>query len=171
MTANNTYTFSDKWSSRIESGGFTNIPNILIKNQSKLGITDPEMVVIMCLALYKWDRRLPYPSVSTLSEHTGKTPGAIRNNVRSLEKKGLIKRVYRDNQSNQYDLRPLVKVLESYTQPIKKITSVRHKFDTRPYQNINTKEYATNNTKERRHREYSGKLTHISESLKRHQQT
>ncbi len=171
MTTKNTYAFSDKWSSRLETGGFTNIPNVLIKNQSKLGITDPEMVVIVSLASYKWDQRLPYPSIPTLSKHIGKTPGAIRNNIRTLEKKGYIKRVYRDNQSNQYDLRPLIKVLESYTQPIKKIVSTRHKSSTPPYQDINTKEDAANNTKERRTRGYSGKLTHISESLKRYQPT
>lgn len=165
MTANNTYTFSNKWSYQLQSDGYTPIPNTLIKNQAKLGITDAEMVVIMSLASFKWDRQMPYPSVATLCSFTGKTSGAIRNILRNLDRKGLVKRVYRENQTNKYDLSPLIKLLNSYAQPIKKSIHRSDKSDIPPYQQIDTKEYAANNTKTRKRREFSGKPVPLGELL------
>lgn len=167
MTTNKTHTFSDKWSYRLQSDGFTAIPNTLIKNQARLGITDPEMVVIVSLASFKWNRQMPYPSVATLSGFTGKTTGAVRNNLRNLEKKGLIKRIYRENQTNKYDLSPLINVLDSYAQTIKKSTLPSRKFSTAPYQKNDTKEYAANNTKTRTRRRFSGKPIPLGELLSR----
>ena len=167
MTTSNTYTFSDKWSPQLQSDGFTAIPNTLIKNQSKLRITDPEMVVIVSLLSFKWSRQMPYPSVATLSSFTGKTAGAVRGNLRNLEKKGLIKRVYRESQTNKYDLSPLVKALDSYTQAIKKSTHPSRKLNTSPYQRNNTKEYAANNTKTRTRSGFGGKPVSIGELLNR----
>lgn len=165
MTVNNDYNFSSRWSHRLATDGFTALPNILIRNQGKLGITDPEMVVLISLASFKWDRQMPYPSVATLSSYSGKSIGAVRNNLRSLSTKGLIKRVYRDNQTSKYDLRPLIKVLESYTQPINKSTHPHQKSDTPARLKIDTKEDSFNNTKERRHRTGGGKLTIIGKLL------
>lgn len=167
MTTSSTYAFSDKWSRRLQSDGFTTIPNSLIKNQARLGITDPEMVVIVSLASFKWSRQMPYPSVATLSSFTGKTTGAVRNNLRNLEKKGLIKRIYRESKTSKYDLSPLIKALDSYAQPIKKLTPPGHSFSTLLYQKNDTKEYAANNTKTRIRSRFSGKPVPIGELLNR----
>lgn len=167
MTTNNTHTFSDKWSYRLQSDGFTAIPNTLIRNQARLGITDPEMVIIVSLVSFKWNRQMPYPSVATLSSFTGKTTGAVRNNLRNLEKKGLIKRIYRESKTSKYDLSPLIKVLNSYAQPIKKLTPPSHSFSTSLYQKNDTKEYAANNTKTRKGSRFSGKPVPIGELLNR----
>lgn len=167
MTTNNTYAFSNKWSPQLQSDGFTTIPNTLIKNQARLGITDSEMVIIMSLVSFRWNQQMPYPSVATLSTFTGKTTGAIRNNLRNLEKKGIIRRIYREGQTNKYDLLPLINKLNSYTQPIKKSTPPSHKFSISPYQKNNTKEYAANNTKTRIGSRFSGKPVPIGELLNR----
>lgn len=165
MIVDDTYTFSNKWSYRLQSDGYTPIPNTLIKNQAKLGITDAEMVVIISLASFKWDRQMPYPSVATLCSFTGKTSGAVRNNLRNLERKGFIKRVYRENQTNKYDLSPLIQILNSYAQPIKKSIRRSDKFDTPPYQKIDTKEYVANKNKVKTRRKFSGKPTSLGELL------
>ncbi len=167
MTTNNTYTFSNKWSHQLQSDGFTAIPNTLIKNQARLGITDPEMVVIVSLVSFKWSQQMPYPSVATLSSFSGKTTGAVRTNLRNLEKKGLIRRIYRESKTSKYDLSPLIKVLNSYAQPIKKLTHPSHSFNTSPYQKNDTKEYAANNTKTRTRSRFSGKPVSIGELLSR----
>lgn len=167
ITADKTYIFANKWSYQLQTDGFTPIPNTLIKNQAKLKITDAELVVIVSLASFKWDRQMPYPSVATLCSFTGKTSGAVRNNLRNLEKKGFIKRVYRENQTNKYDLSPLIKVLNSYTQPIKKSIHHSYKLDTLPYQKNDTKEYAANKTKVKTRREFSEKPTSLGELLRR----
>lgn len=166
MTTNSTHAFSNKWSPRLKTGGFTEIPNALIRNQGKLGITDAEMVILISLASFKWDRQMPYPSVATLSSYSGKSIGAVRNNLRSLDTKGLIKRVYRDNQTSKYDLRPLIKILENCAQPIDKSTPPHQKSGTPAYLIIDTKEYSLTNTKIRRHRTGSGKPAPIGKLLK-----
>lgn len=167
MTAGNTYTFADKWSHQLASDGFTAIPNALIKNQAKIGITDPEMVVLVALISFRWSKQMPYPSVAKLSSYTGKTTAAIRNNLRNLDKKGLINRVYRESQTSKYDLSPLIKILNSYTQPIKKLTRPINKLDSPPYQKNDTKEYAANKTETRRRRNLGGKPVPLRELLNR----
>jgi DNA-binding transcriptional ArsR family regulator len=165
MTTGNIHSFSSKWSPALKASGFTEIPNALIKNQANLGITDSEMVVVVALASFKWDHRLPYPSVTALASLTGKSDSAVRNSIRNLENRGIIKRVYRDGETNMYDLKPLVRKLESYAQPTRKKKARYEKINTPPYQKTNTKEYPLNNTKLKRSSNSSGKPTPIKELL------
>lgn len=166
MSANHDYTFSKRWSARLVADGYTDIPNALIRNQGKLGITSTEMVVIQCLASHQWDHRLPFPATSTLATYTGKSNGTIKSSLRSLESKGYLKRVYREGQTSLYDLRPLDKVLKSYTQPIKKQIPPIRKSHTQPYQKSDTKEYSYKNTQRKRRSGYSGKPTVIGEIIR-----
>lgn len=165
MTKKNNHAYSAKWSPIIATTDFTIIPHILIRNQARLGITDAEMIILILLSSHKFDQRLPFPSVPTLSGYIGKTPNAVRGNLRSLQKKGYIKRIYRNNNSSQYDLSPLIKTLEGYAQGINKPIPSSHKLDTLHYQNIDTKENEANKNKRRRPREYSGKLESIGQVI------
>ena len=150
MTKKNNHTYSAKWSPIIAATDFTIIPHILIRNQARLGIADAEMVILILIFSYKFDQRHPFPSVPTLSGHIGKTPNAVRGNLRSLQKKGYIKRIYRNNDSSKYDLNPLIRVLECYAQGINKPIPSSHKLDTLHYQDIDTKENEANKNKRRK---------------------
>lgn len=157
MTTDKNYSFSAKWSPRLAADGFTTIPNALIRNQAKLGINSSELVVILCLASHKWDHQMPFPAVSSLCRYTGKSDGAIRGILRTLDSKGFIRRIYRDNQTSKYDLKPLVRILDGYTQPTKKSTPPGQKLDTQDYQKNNTNKYAFKNNKRSRNSSHSGK--------------
>lgn len=167
MTKKNNHAYSAKWSPIIATTDFTIIPHILIRNQARLGITDAEMVILILLSSHKFDQRHPFPSVPTLSGYIGKTPNAVRGNLKNLQKKGYIKRIYRPNKSSQYDLRPLIKILEGYAQPTKKLVPTIHKLDTPHYQNIDTKENEANKNKRRRPRGYSGKPEPIGQIVRK----
>ena len=165
MTTNSNYNFSAKWPPELAADGFTIIPNVLIRNKGKLGITDQEFAIIISLALFKWDKRNPYPAVSTLCDYIGKGDTAVRNGLRSLEGKRLIDRIPRNNQTNEYDFSPLTEKLKSYTQPTKKQEPSAHKIDRVTYQNIATEEDEANKDKRRKRIEHSGKPTSIGNIL------
>lgn len=157
MITNSNYSFSAKWPPELEADGFTIIPNTLIKNKGKLGITDQEFTIIISLALFRWDKRNPYPAVSTLCDYIGKRDTAVRNGLRSLEDKKLINRIPRNNQTNEYDFNPLLEKLKNYTQPAKKHRPPTHKKGRGTYHNTVTKENEAYKNKRRRPSGYSGK--------------
>lgn len=106
------HSFSTKWSSRIEREGFTSIPNVLLKHQRDLEMSNGELTVLSNLLLHMWDSNMPYPSAGTISKHSGMAINTIRTHLRSLEKKGIIQRKYRRAQTNMYNLQPLKFKLE-----------------------------------------------------------
>lgn len=113
------YSFAAKWSDQIAERGHTALPNLLIINQVKLGITDSELVTLIGLLLHKWDENDPYPSVARLAKYSGSTQITIRRHLRSLDKKGLIERKKRSGTTNEYSLKPLINKLELYAQVAK----------------------------------------------------
>ena len=165
MTKNSNYSFSAKWPPELAADGFTIIPNVLIRNKGKLGITDQEFAIIISLALFKWDKRNPYPAVSTLCDYIGKGDTAVRNSLRSLEDKRLIDRIPRNNQTNEYDFNPLTEKLKSYAQPIRKPRPPSPKVNRGTYQNTATEEDEANKNKRRRPRGYSGKPEPIGQII------
>ena len=165
MTTNSNYNFSAKWPPELAADGFTIIPNVLIRNKARLGITDPEFAIIISLTLFRWDQRNPYPAVATLCDYMGKGDSTVRDITRSLEDKGLINRIQRNNQPTEYDFSPLTEKLKSYTQPIRKPRPPSPKVNRGTYQNTATEEDEANKNKRRRPREYSGKLESIGQVI------
>lgn len=106
------YSFSQKWPNTISKQGFTQIPNALLEGQAKLKITNPELAVIIQCLKYKWSSKNPYPSVDGIARTMGQHPDTTRRLFRTLERKGLIRRVFRTGDKNEYDFSPLVKKLE-----------------------------------------------------------
>ncbi|MGH9924710.1 MAG: hypothetical protein ACRD5B_04965, partial [Nitrososphaeraceae archaeon] len=95
----------------------------------------------------------------------------IRGHLRSLEKKQLLIRRYRQGTSNEYDFGPLITKLEAYAQALPN----RIKNQKPPYSNLASPPYSETNTKEdavientkRKIRSYAsrGKPTAIGEIL------
>lgn len=150
MKKDDNYQFREKWSPQITKSGYTAIPNLLIRNQKKLGITTSEMVVLLGLLMHKWTSENPYPSVGSLSAYNGLDHKTIRKHLRSLEKKRVIKRIPRIGQTNEYDFMPLIQRLDCYTRPTQ--IRVPHHSQTRgsPYSNLSTKEEAAKKTQRKR---------------------
>ncbi len=106
MTNNNqsdNYSFSKKWSPAIAAHGFTSIPNLLLRQYKSLGITAPELRMIIALELHRWDDSEPFPSIATLSKLIGTTTRRARAIITSLNDKKLILRTIRDHETNSYN--------------------------------------------------------------------
>ena len=101
-----------RWSSTLASSGFTTVPNILLDFAGLLNITTEELIFIIHLAKYKWDIRKPFPSYQTLANTMGVSIKSVRRYAKALHDKGLVPRVYRQGNTNEFDLNPLIKKLE-----------------------------------------------------------
>lgn len=102
------------WGKAVVRHGYAGIPSILIQAQSRLGITPLQMnIIIQLLDYWRDPDRRPFPSKKDLAGRINVTDKTIQNNIRALEKAGLIRRELRrtaagDWNSNIYHLDGLV---------------------------------------------------------------
>lgn len=101
------------------SHGYTAVPNILVRAQSRLGINTTQFNIIVQLLSY-WMRpdNPPFPSKKDLATRMGITPATVRINIKALEDAGLIEReqqitTHGDYGSNIYRLNGLVAKLKA----------------------------------------------------------
>jgi hypothetical protein len=102
------------WGKSVYSHGYAGIPSILIQAQRRLGINSMQMNIIVQLLDY-WHEptRKPFPTKKDLAKRIDVTEKTIQNNIRALERAGLIRREMRktaagDWNSNIYHLDGLV---------------------------------------------------------------
>lgn len=102
------------WGKLVLAHGYTGIPSILIQAQSRLKLNSVKMNIIIQLLDY-WHEpgRRPFPSKKELAGRINMTEKTIQNNIRDLERAGLIQRVRRytrhgDPDSNIYNLDGLI---------------------------------------------------------------
>lgn len=111
---------AEKWGMEVAENGFAQLPNYLILlNQfvdadSKL--SPVELITLIQIASAWWEKdKLPFPSIRTLAIRSGVSERQMHRTIRTLEDKGLLKRVKKKENSimssNSYDLSPLVSVL------------------------------------------------------------
>lgn len=107
-----------KWGKGVMELGFSVLPSLIFKAQARLGLSPVQLIVLLHLADYWWDKeRLPCPSKATLGERMNLSPRQIQRYLTELEKAAFIKRVERfaghnGQQSNEYDLSGLVARLQ-----------------------------------------------------------
>lgn len=101
--------FVEKWSSEIAVYGFTQVPNLLIRCQGHLKISDNEFVTLTGLLSfwYEHDGQI-YPSIETLASYSHKGYTTIQKRLASLETKGFIQRLYVYGKTNYYDVQPCI---------------------------------------------------------------
>lgn len=160
------YDFTTKWSPAIKKKGYVQVPNLLIMHLADLDVRPTELMFLLTILVHRRTRKNPYPSLNTISNYGGKARGTMQGAARSLEKKGLIRRISRGgNKTNEYDITPLINRLESYAQPIEKLITTYRKTNNLSYREINTKEEALKKTKIRKLNGSCGKPTSIEEVL------
>lgn len=89
-----------KWGSVVSGGmaGFQAVPDMLLREQGKLGITNSELAVLLNISMYWWEAdKWPYPSNAQIAQNTGMAVRSVQRAVSGLEKKGLIERVHTDD--------------------------------------------------------------------------
>jgi len=103
------------WGQNILTSGWTTIPNLLLKSQSKLGLSNSELVLVIHLIsfIHQPFSRV-YPSVELLSRRMDQDRRTIQRTMKRLEDKGFVRKKVRSNgktdvgMTNVYDLDPLM---------------------------------------------------------------
>ena len=110
--------FVQNWGREVEAVGFTQIPNALIQNFRKLGLTHLDFCIVMVLLRY-WHRDKPtWISKKKIAQVVGITPRSVQRRITAMNNKLLVReeRTHRDGDSdtNLYHLDKLVELLEPY---------------------------------------------------------
>lgn len=105
--------------------GFVPVPSIFLRYLGAIRphLTPTEALFILELMLYKWDERAPFPGLKTVAEQMGVSETYARKLARTLEKKGLVRRIWRTGTTNEYDLQPLFDKLSAYVKKARPNTS------------------------------------------------
>ncbi len=108
----------DKWG-KASMAGWQPLPDVLLKNQYKLGLTPTEMMVLINILSFWWyENKLPYPAVSTISKRMSVTPRTIQRSLSGLVQKKLLERktieTSKGEKQDVLDPRGLVKQLEAF---------------------------------------------------------
>ena len=93
-------------------GGWTAVPRTFLTAHAELDITATQAMLVLQIMAYKWDERLPFPSISKIAKHLGIGVSQVRAHLQRLEKAGLLKRRYRKGRSTEYDFSELLRKLE-----------------------------------------------------------
>lgn len=85
------------------SHGYTGVPNILVRAQSRLGISTTQFNIIVQLLSYWIDpTRPPFPPKRDLAQRMSITQQTLRINIKALEDKGYISRVQQKTAAGDY---------------------------------------------------------------------
>ena len=111
------------WGKAVLSHGYTGVPSILIQAQVRLKLNPVKMnIIVQLLDFWRNPERKPFPSKRELAQRIDITEKTVQNNIRAMEKDGLVERVRRytrhgDPDSNIYNLAGLVKRLQEEIEP------------------------------------------------------
>lgn len=125
-----------KWGSNVIEEGYTVLPNVILQNQKAMDLKHLDLLVLMCLLSYWWEKNnLPRPAKTSIAQTLDVDPRTVQRSIAKMEKKGYVKRMARrasvgDNLPNHYDLSGLVEVAQKYAQEAKNVKSDREKEDS-----------------------------------------
>ena len=103
-----------RWGDTIEGfgGGWTAVPNVLLRKQGTLDLSASELNVLVNLIRFWWlSGKAPFPSPEKMATEMGVTPRTVYRNLASLEEKGFLQRIEKAGEVTRYDLNGLVKKL------------------------------------------------------------
>ncbi|MDN3365406.1 helix-turn-helix domain-containing protein [Priestia megaterium] len=108
------------WGIPILDAGFTNLPNLIIRHATRVGLTKAEFHLISIILTFKHDTNDPFPSQETIAKYyfgddykPETSERSIRRLLKSLEDKGLVD-IYFDydnrgkRSSSVYNFEPLI---------------------------------------------------------------
>lgn len=110
LTAGMESDLKDKWGSAL-SGGWTAVPNNLLRYAGALNLDPTETLVLIYLMRFWWKKDdMPYPSISKTSIEMGVSRKTATKKFASLRDKGYITQVRQDGRL-KYSLEGLQKAL------------------------------------------------------------
>jgi hypothetical protein len=105
----NKWTAAERWGGQdgIFSVGFLVVPMKFLSHYAALGLSCNEAMFVLQLMTFKWNARSPYPTYATLAQRMGVSEKMARRYAKSLEKKGLLRRLFQRRAANRFDLSTL----------------------------------------------------------------
>lgn len=93
--------------------GFQAVPDLLLKNQGKLGLTPTDMVVLLNILMHWWyPEQKPFPRSTTIAQRIGVTARTVQRSISNLEANGLLVRETSADGRVFLDPTPMVAMLE-----------------------------------------------------------
>ena len=111
------YSVRERWGDAVPGGetGFQPVPDVLLRSQSRLGVSNTQLAVLLNITLHWWhSERWPYPRPSTIAKRMGTDVRTVERAILKLEEKSLVRRLPPErNEDNlvvrRFDLSGLVK--------------------------------------------------------------
>lgn len=104
-----------KWGDVIKGigGGWTAVPNLLLRKQGALNINSSELNVLINLIRFWWEpTQAPFPSPEKMAIEMGVSARTVYRILVSLEEKGFVDRAAVEGKATRYELHSLVEKLK-----------------------------------------------------------
>ncbi|MBE0626406.1 MAG: helix-turn-helix domain-containing protein [Burkholderiales bacterium] len=100
----------ERWGNTAIADGFQPVPHRLLRHQHDLGLSDPQMVVLLNVLDFWWQtERRPFPSAATIGRRIGAAERTVRRHLTALERKGYAtKRKSRKGDKTEFDFTGLI---------------------------------------------------------------
>jgi predicted transcriptional regulator len=128
------------WGKAVMTHGYTAVPAIMVRAQSRLGINATQFnILVQLLEHWRNPERRPFPTKKEIAGRIGLTAKTVQLNIRALEKAGLVWREQRktatgDWGSNVYHLDGLIdrvrKMEPEFSEEKRKRADERRKVET-----------------------------------------
>lgn len=103
--------FEERFGVTVRNFGFTQIPNIAVRHMKEIGTKPIDFTILTYLLTFPPE---DYHAISTISKAIGAHPKTVRASFLRLEKKRLIRRIYRTGEANIYDITGWVSKIQAY---------------------------------------------------------
>ena len=99
-----------RWGNTTISDGFQPVPHRLLRHQADLGITDPQMMVLLNVLDFWWKtERRPFPSALSIGRRIGASERTVRRHLSALQRKGyVVKQKNSERDKTEFDLTGLI---------------------------------------------------------------
>lgn len=103
--------FEERFGVTVRNFGFTQIPNIAVRHMKEIGTKPMDFTILTYLLTFPPE---DYHAISTISKAIGAHPKTVRASFLRMEKKRLIRRIYRTGEANIYDITGWVSKIQAY---------------------------------------------------------
>jgi predicted transcriptional regulator len=101
-----------KWGRAVTGGrnGYQLLPDVLVRNQHRLGLTSTEMVVLVNILMHWWEsepEKMPHPRAEQIAKRIGSSTRTVQRCVDKMCSAGLLEWMAPERGKNGLTVRPL----------------------------------------------------------------
>lgn len=91
------------------AGGYQAVPHALFRFQSKLELSNGELVTLLNILDHWWEpEKAPFPGVAALAKRMASDPRSVQRHLKGLNEKGLVVREHGKGEKGRFNLDGLV---------------------------------------------------------------